>query len=31
MTFYRQQGGVVMSSKIKHAQSDQDTPLSPYT
>ena len=31
MTFSLHQGGVVMSSQIKHTHSHQDTPLSPYT
>ena len=31
MTFSLHQGGVVMSSQIKHTLSHQDTPLSPYT
>ena len=31
MTFSLHQGGVVMSSQIKHTQSNQDTPFSPYT
>ena len=29
MTFSLHQGGVVMSSQIKHTHSHQDTPLSP--
>ena len=29
--FSLHQGGVVMSSQIKHTHSHQDTPLSPYT
>ena len=31
MTFSLHQGGVVMSSHIKHTHSHQDTPLGPYT
>ena len=31
MTFSLHQGGVVMSSQVKHTHSHQDTPLSPYT
>ena len=31
MTFSLHQGGVVMSSQIKHTHSHQDTPISPYT
>ena len=31
MTFFLHQGGVVMSSQVKHTHSHQDTPLSPYT
>ena len=31
MTFSLHQGGVVMSSQIKHTHSHQDTHLSPYT
>ena len=31
MTFPLHQGGVVMSSQIKHRHSHQDTPISPYT
>ena len=31
MTFSLHEGGVVMSSQIKHTHSHQDTPLSPYT
>ena len=31
MIFSLHQGGVVMSSQIKHSHSHQDTPLSPYT
>ena len=31
MTFPLHQGGVVMSSQIKHTHSHQDTPLSQYT
>ena len=31
VTFSLHQGGVVMSSQIKHTHSHQDTPLSPYT
>ena len=30
-TFSLHQGGVVISSQIKHTHSHQDTPLSPYT
>ena len=31
MSFSLHQGGVVMSSQVKHTHSHQDTPLSPYT
>ena len=31
MTFSLHQGGVVMSSQVKHTHSHRDTPLSPYT
>ena len=31
MTFSLQEGGVVMSSQVKHTHSYQDTPLSPQT